>query len=82
MSGAEDPKPRRYRRLIRFIDEMWKRRMFRRVDERDFIMLYCFDKMVWNEKKIEHIYFNNKDCRKVFLQHKVERVTVPRRPNA
>lgn len=68
--GVKLPRKRKYRRLIAFIDEMWKRRMSGLVNERDFIERYCFRKMVWDGKEIEHIYFNNKDCRKIFLQYK------------
>jgi hypothetical protein len=80
--GAEDPKKRRYRRLTAFFDEMYKRRMFRLADERDFVRRYCFVKMMWEGMEIEHIYFNNKDCRKVFLQHKPQAVTIPPRRQA
>lgn len=68
--GLEDSRPRRYRRLTRFIDCIWRRTMFQFTDERDFIERYCFRKMRWNGREIEHIYFNNKDSRKVFLQYK------------
>jgi hypothetical protein len=67
---VKEPKPRKYRRLTAFLDVMWKLIMYGLVDERDFIERYCFLKMRWDGKEIEHIYFNNKDCRKIFFQHK------------
>jgi hypothetical protein len=73
LPGVEDPKPRRFRRLVAFFEEMFKRRMFGLVNERDFIERYCFRKIVWNGREIDHIYFNNKECRKVFLQHKPQK---------
>jgi hypothetical protein len=63
----EEPDPRKYRRLPAFFDEMLRRIM--PLAEVDFVECYFYRKMVWNGREIEHIYFNNRDCRKVFLQH-------------
>jgi hypothetical protein len=58
--------PREFRRLSHFLEKMRPIIMYKVCDERDFIERYCFLKMRWNGREVEHIYFNTHSRRTYF----------------
>jgi hypothetical protein len=71
--GVVEAEPRKYRFFSAFQKEMFERiisRISSSLNDIDFVKLYFFSQMSWNGREIEHIYFNNEDESKIFLQCK------------